>query len=93
MSMDLKAQIFQKIKKKGVLTARSVSEAFDVSRNYANLLLRQLREEGEVVLVGKTNQARYVFAANKDALRQARRQTQHIFLCLQTKERSDAAVL
>ncbi len=93
MNTDLRTRVFRKAKKEGVVTARSVSETFGVSRNYANLLLRQLREEGEIVLVGKTNQARYVFAADKKTLQKEKHQTRHIFFRLLTKGLSEDAVL
>lgn len=93
MPAELKAKVFQKIKKEGMLTARTVSETFGVSRNYANIILRELREEGEIILVGKTNQAKYILASDKKALQLAQRQIRHIFFRLRIKGLSEAVVL
>lgn len=85
MAPTIKDKIFRLIKKKGSITARELSKIFGISRNYANLFLKQLREEGEVVLIGKTNQARYVFVADKKSVLDAKRQIKHIFFRTEIK--------
>lgn len=90
--MTTKEAILAKLRKRGSVTTRQIAEGFGVSRNYAHILLQELRQEGAVLLIGKTNQARYVLASNKSAVRDAKKEIQHIFLRLKNSELDEDAI-
>lgn len=80
--MSSKKHILTLLRVRGSITSREVSDVLGVRKSYANLLLQSLREEGAVLLVGKTNQARYVLASNASAVRDAKKKIRHIFFRL-----------
>lgn len=84
-SMPIKDQILSKLTKKDSITTAQVAGAFDISRNYAHILLNELCEEGVVVLIGKTNRARYVLASDTRAVKHARRQMRNTLLHLRNE--------
>ncbi len=57
--MDMKRQIFSLAKKKGNILSREIAEKLDVSRQYAQRILKQLTEEGLLVKSGSTRAASY----------------------------------
>ncbi|MFA6100156.1 MAG: DUF4325 domain-containing protein [Patescibacteria group bacterium] len=93
MSQNLKEKILILLKKDRSITTQAVAGMFKVSRNYAHLLLKQLREEGEVSLIGKTNRATYVLASDKKSLQKAQGEIKHIFFRLINKNLSEDAIL
>ncbi|MBI2483537.1 DUF4325 domain-containing protein [Candidatus Uhrbacteria bacterium] len=80
--MEFKDKVIGKIAKNRSITAKQVADSLKISRAYTNLILRQLREDGVLLLIGKTNQARYVLASDVGAARNEQSKIQHIFLRL-----------
>ncbi len=66
---DIKSLILQLLKKKKQITAAEIVKRTVFSRVYVNRFFRQLRNEGKIVLIGKTNRARYVLADKKALLK------------------------
>lgn len=64
--MEIKSLILNEIKKKGEVKTADIVEKTGFSRTYINKFLRELRDEGKVVLVGETDRARYVLASEED---------------------------
>lgn len=92
MSSDISTKVLAMLKKERSITTRAVADAFDISRNYAHVLLQQLREEGLIVLVGQTNRARYFMANDALALRKARAEIRHVLFRLPTDGLSEDSV-
>ncbi|MBD3251336.1 DUF4325 domain-containing protein [Candidatus Uhrbacteria bacterium] len=92
MSQSLKERLFQNIKRRGAITAKEVCVDFGISRNYANILLRELREEGEILLVGKTNRAKYILASDRKRVLEAKQDLRTLTLRLKTKDLDEDAV-
>jgi len=60
--MNVKELILEKINKNDHTTSREIIEETGYSRTYVNRFLRELRDEGRIVKIGKANQTRYVLA-------------------------------
>lgn len=90
--MAIKEEILAQLRQKHSITTRQIARDFSVSRNYAHILLQELRQEGVALLVGKTNQARYVLASNTTAVRKAKKEIRHILLRLQNTNLDEDAV-
>ncbi len=60
--MDIKNLIIKEIKRKKYIKVAEIIKATGFSRTYINRFFQQLREEGKIILIGKTNQARYILA-------------------------------
>ncbi|MEY4745099.1 MAG: hypothetical protein RL272_1044 [Candidatus Parcubacteria bacterium] len=91
--MNIREKILNLTRRPGRVTTRQVAESFGVSRAYAHKILRELQEEGLVILIGKTNQAHYINAVDAKALRSAKEKIRHIFLRLANRGLSEDAVL
>lgn len=63
--MDIKKMIIEKLEKKGEVRASEIIKATGFSRTYINRFLRELREEGVLVRIGKANRTRYIPASKK----------------------------
>jgi anti-sigma regulatory factor (Ser/Thr protein kinase)/biotin operon repressor len=61
--MDNKAKIIDFIRQQGKVTAREIGDKFGISRQYINLVISRLIEEGRIVKIGST---RYAFYVSKD---------------------------
>lgn len=70
--MDIKAHILAKIQKQKQIKASDIIKETGFSRAYINRALRDLRDEGRIVLLGRANKAIYV-VAEKEALLDAKR--------------------
>ncbi len=90
--MQSKDHILFTLHKKGAVTTRQVADDLSVSRNYAHILLQELREEGTVLLIGKSNQARYVLASDARAVRNVKRAIRHKFFRLSNTHLDEDAV-
>jgi anti-sigma regulatory factor (Ser/Thr protein kinase)/biotin operon repressor len=90
--MFKKNHILSTLRKRGFVTTRQVAEDLRVSRNYAHILLQMLREEGVVILIGKSNQARYVLATDSVAIHSAKKTIRHIFLLLKNADLDESAI-
>lgn len=78
-------KILQIIKKKGFASTADIASELNSSRAYAHRLIQELRQEGVVTQVGKTNKSRYVLVSDKTALANAKKEITHIFLRLKNK--------
>src|SRR5574337_517112 len=70
MSSKEKALAF--IKTKRIITATELSRHLQVSRAYTHILLKDLREEGLIQVIGNTRQAHYVLANDSGSAESAR---------------------
>src|SRR5712692_7271686 len=59
---NIRELILRLLKRQGYVRAADLVKAAGISRQYAHVFLKQLRDEGRIVLVGKSNQARYTSA-------------------------------
>jgi anti-sigma regulatory factor (Ser/Thr protein kinase)/DNA-binding MarR family transcriptional regulator len=69
--MDLKDRIFSKIKEQGPVSVHEIARDFRVTRAYIHKLLKELRSEGQVSVIGKTTRARYVASSQKELVRKS----------------------
>lgn len=90
--MQSKDKIIKLLNRQGQIRTREVAEVLGVSRNYAQRLLQELIQEGEILLIGKTNQARYVSAKDAKSIKKAREQIRHISLHLKNEGLSEDEV-
>ncbi|MGV8057305.1 MAG: STAS-like domain-containing protein [Smithellaceae bacterium] len=63
--MDIKDLIFNLLKTKGRVTTADIVGKTGLSRAYVHRFLKDLADEGTIVLMGKANQAHYVPASKK----------------------------
>ena len=59
---NIRKIILNKVKSQGSLKVSEVMEVTGFSREYINRFLRELRDEGKILLIGKSNQAQYILA-------------------------------
>lgn len=83
--MDMKGMIIEELEKKGEIKASEIVKATGFSRTYVNRFFQELRDEGRIVLIGRTNRANYVLAT-KEAVSAAKARMLDITLNLQNKE-------
>lgn len=60
--MDIKRLILEKLRKNGRVRAPEIVKMTNFSRAYINRFFQQLRDEGKIVMLGKSNRAHYVLA-------------------------------
>jgi anti-sigma regulatory factor (Ser/Thr protein kinase) len=65
--MEIRTIILNKIKKQGQVTTVDLVGLTGLSRAYAQRFLKALADEGVIVLMGKANQAHYIFPSKKGA--------------------------
>jgi anti-sigma regulatory factor (Ser/Thr protein kinase)/predicted transcriptional regulator len=65
--MEIKTLILNTIKKQGQVTTADLVGLTGLSRAYAQRFLKNLADEGVIVLMGKANQAHYIFPSKKGA--------------------------
>lgn len=63
--MDVATKIINLLQKKGEIKSADVARLTGFSREYVNRFLRELRDDGTIVLIGKANKARYALADDK----------------------------
>jgi anti-sigma regulatory factor (Ser/Thr protein kinase) len=63
--MELKTLILNTIKKQGQVTTADIVGQTALSRAYAQRFLKNLADEGVIVLMGKANQAHYIIPSKK----------------------------
>ncbi len=88
-----KKDILDQLKRKRVVTMKELTASFGVSRAYINQLMHELRQEGQVILVGKTNRASYVLATNKQDLRAAKKRINRVSFKLMNSGLSEEVIL
>ncbi len=90
--MQKKERIISILKRQGHITTQQVAQELDVSRVYAHIILQNLREEGLVLLIGKTNQARYILASDSVAVSRAKKSIRHIAFHLANTHLDEASI-
>lgn len=90
---SVKEKVRAQLAKDGSVTARSVAEMFKFSRNYAHHILKEMQEEGEIQLIGKTNRAKYVLSSDKKLLYQVQAEITHVLFRLKNTNLSEDMVL
>ena len=63
--MDIRELILQILEKRGEIKTSDVVQITGFSRVYINRFLRELRDDGKIILLGRANRARYVPATEK----------------------------
>ena len=66
---DFKDKILSEINSRGEIKVSGLIKKFGFTRTYLNRFLQELRREGKIVLLGKTNRSVYVPADNESILR------------------------
>ena len=64
--MDLKETISEKIKANGQIKTADIIKITGFSREYINRFLRELRNKGKIILIGRANKAHYILADKKN---------------------------
>ena len=65
--MDIRKLILAEIKERGDLKVADVVKLTGFSRVYIHRFFRELSDQGRIFLIGKANQARYIFSENSTA--------------------------
>jgi len=66
--MDIRQIILKKIAKQGDISVSDIQKETGFSRAYVNRFLKELKENGRIVLIGKSNSAHYVLAGKSKEL-------------------------
>lgn len=90
--MDFHEKIFKQLKQRGSITTAELVKQTGFSRAYAHRILKQFRDEGKIVLLGKANQARYVLA-DQTSLETEKRSIRAFHRLLKNEELSEDMVL
>jgi anti-sigma regulatory factor (Ser/Thr protein kinase)/predicted transcriptional regulator len=91
-TMDVKSLILEKVNQNGQTTSREIMSETGYSRAYVNRFLRELRDSGQIVKLGKTNRVRYV-SADKKSLKKAKADITHFRKTYENKDLSESDVL
>ncbi|HBU06595.1 MAG TPA: histidine kinase [Candidatus Magasanikbacteria bacterium] len=66
--MNIKTLILEELSKKNSIKTSDIIKKTGFSRAYINRFLQELRDEGKIFLIGKTNSAKYVLAKSENFL-------------------------
>ncbi len=67
--MSLKTEILQLAKKKQIIRSKDLVERYHVSRQYVNVVIQALVEEGRLMKIGSTRNALYIHPHYADSLK------------------------
>lgn len=90
--MDVKKRILSILKIKGQVRAREIVRITGFSRTYINRFFQELRDQGKIVLVDKSNQAHYILA-DKNLVKKVRSQKLFITRILKNTNLEEDTVL
>lgn len=90
--MDIKQLILKKIKEKGEVRVADIVKVTSFSRSYINRFFNELKDEGRIVLIGKANQARYIFS-DKQLVNKAKERLVKVFKILKNNQLNEDEVL
>ena len=90
--MDLKETISEKIKANGQIKTADIIKITGFSREYINRFLRELRNKGKIILIGRANKAHYILADKKN-LQKAKSKILKIHKFLKNSNLSEDIVL
>jgi anti-sigma regulatory factor (Ser/Thr protein kinase) len=65
--VDIKNLILDQLREKRIVRASDIIQLTGLSRVYVHRFFRELLDEGKIVLIGKANQAHYLFAGTDEA--------------------------
>jgi len=88
--MDIKRLILEELAKKGEIKVADIVKLTGFSRVYIHRYFRELRNEGKIALIGRSNQAHYI--RNNPEIRDANRPIR-VHRMLQNKELTEDTVL
>jgi len=63
--MDIKQLVIKEIKRKSEIKVSEIEKKTGFSRAYINRFLKELKDDGKIILVGKSNRAHYILAKGK----------------------------
>ena len=90
--MDVRKLILQHIQKNGRIKTSDIIKMTGFSREYVNRFLRELRNEGKIILIGKANKSHYILA-DKQLFREAKKKILKIHTTLKNSNLSEDIVL
>lgn len=90
--MEIKELILSLLKEKGTLKTAELTHRTGFSRAYINRFLKEMRENGQVMLLGRANTTRYVLA-NKRVLEREKQKITKFSVILENKNLSEDTVL
>lgn len=90
--MNIKQLILEKIHKNGSVKVSELVQETGLSRVYIHRFLKDLQNEGSIVLVGKANNAKYVLVG-KEEIKKAQKEITKINLSLENKGLNEDLVL
>ena len=90
--MNIKELILDQIRKKEKIKVADIVKATGFSRAYVNRFFREFRDEGKIVLIGRTNRSVYIMA-DKKVLRESKKDILDIQKKLKNKNLSEDIVL
>jgi len=90
--MDIESLILSELDKKGQVKACEIVKKAGSSRTYVNRFFQKLRGEGRIILLGRANKARYIFAGEGMAMR-AKQDVLNVTRMLQNKSLSEDTIL
>ena len=90
--MEIKKLILSKLIKQQKVKVSDIVKATGFSRAYINRFFQELRDEGKIVLLGRANKTRYVFAEKK-AVRGEKKKILNFHCILRNKNLSEDVIL
>ncbi|MDP8233730.1 MAG: DUF4325 domain-containing protein [Candidatus Saelkia tenebricola] len=80
------------LRKKEIVKASDIINLTGYSRTYINRFFQKLRDEGKIILIGKSNRARYILAT-ENAVSKVRKQIMSVTRVLQNKDLLEDVIL
>ena len=90
--MEIKELILNKLAKKKEIKASEIVKETGFTRAYINRFFKELQEEGKIILLGKANRSRYVFADPK-VFMQAKKKIKQFHRILVNKDLAEDIIL
>lgn len=90
--MDIQKIILQELRKKSRIKSSEIVKLTGFSREYVNRFLKKLREKGEIILIGKANQAHYVLNNSQEVFK-TKKNIRKFRASLQNKNLSEDEIL
>ncbi|MEA3249367.1 MAG: DUF4325 domain-containing protein [Patescibacteria group bacterium] len=84
--MKQKEAILALLRKKRTISTSEIAHLFDVSTQYAHRLLQELRDEGQIILLGRARRSRYVLTGDEKAIHDAKAEIRRMTLKLDNRE-------
>jgi anti-sigma regulatory factor (Ser/Thr protein kinase) len=91
-NIDIKQLILTTVSAKGNVDAAEIIKKTGFSRAYVNRFFQELRREGKIILLGKSNKAHYVFAT-KIIIEKKKKQIVSVHRILKNKSLNEDSIL